>query len=234
MNILGLDTSTTGCSVAVLRDGKTAARQGEEMVTGQAENLNPMIGRAMAAAKLGFAGLDGVGVTIGPGSFTGVRIGLAAARAVGLGAGVPVIGVTTFAALARAVPAPEMAGRTTVVAVNGKRRDVFVQLIDDDGTMIGEPLTLDPAAVPDSLPAGPVLIAGDGGPQLAVALEASLEAGSGPENRIRLSAAMSPPDALHVAALAGEVLAKGGVPQNGPRPLYVRPPDVRLPNGRAK
>ena len=232
MNILGIDTATTGCSVAVEIDGEIAARQWQEMERGQAERLNPMIGEVMGQAGLTFDGLTGIGVTIGPGAFTGLRIGLAAARAIGLAARVPVIGITTFAALARAVPGSELSGRTLVIAVNGKRRDVFAQTSDDQGNFLSEPGTLDPETVPDSLPRGPVLIAGDGGPALVRALEGCSEAGDGPENRVRFSTAMRPPDAAHVAALAAQALASGESPHLDalPRPLYIRPPDARLPD----
>ncbi len=232
MNILGLDTATTGCSVAVEIDGETAARQSEEMAKGQAERLNPMIGDVMDQAGMSFDGLDAVGVTIGPGAFTGLRIGLAAARAIGFAVALPVIGITTFAALARAVPRTERSGRTLVIAVNGKRREVFFQTLDEHGNTLSEPGALDPATVPDSLPPGPVLIAGDGGPALVHALEGCGEAGEGPEKRIRFSAAMAPPDAAHVAALAAQALAGADSSHlfAPPRPLYIRPPDARLPD----
>jgi tRNA threonylcarbamoyladenosine biosynthesis protein TsaB len=232
VNILGIDTATTGCSAAVEIDGRIVARQSQEMEKGQAERLNPMIGEVMGQAGLTFDGLAGIGVTIGPGAFTGLRIGLAAARAIGFAAAVPVIGMTTFAALARAVPRSELSGRTLVVAVNGKRRDVFSQTLDEDGKTLSEPATLDPATVPDSLPPGPVLIAGDGGPALVHALEACGEAGEGPEKRIRFSSAMAPPDAAHVAALAAQAVAGEGfsLPDAPLRPLYIRPPDARLPD----
>ena len=234
MNVLGIDTATTGCSAAIEIEGQIAARQSEEMEKGQAERLNPMIGDVMGQAGLSFDGLDGIGVTIGPGAFTGIRIGLAAARAIGFAAALPVIGITTFAALARAVPQFELSGRTLVIAVNGKRRDVFFQTLDEHGNALSEPGALDPATVPDSLPPGPVLIAGDGGPALVRALEGCGEAGEGPEKRIRFSAAMAPPDATHVAALAAQALASGEstLPDAPPRPLYIRPPDARLPDAR--
>jgi tRNA threonylcarbamoyladenosine biosynthesis protein TsaB len=215
-----------------MRDGVFVASRWEVMERGQAEKLNPMIGEVMAEARLDYDALDGVGVTIGPGAFTGLRIGLAAARAIGLGAAVPVFGVTTFAALARAVPPSELAGRTLVVAVNGKRRDVFAQILDSDGQPLAEPGALDPATMPASLPDGPILITGDGGSALIMALENCTEAGTGPDNRIRFSVALAPPDARHVAALVQDSLAAGRSSDGdmAPRPLYIRPPDARLPD----
>ena len=95
---------------------------------------------------------------------------------------------------------------------------------------MGTPSALDPGTVPSSLPAGPVLIAGDGGPALRAALAECPEAGEGTGARIRFSSAMGPPDAALVAAAGAETLTAhptlDGVP---PRPLYIRPPDARLP-----
>ncbi len=228
MKILGLDTATTGCSAALWCDGEILARRFEEMERGQAERLNPMIGEVMAEAKTEFAALDAVGVTVGPGAFTGLRIGLATARALALAASTEVIGLTTFAALARAVPQQERAGRRLLVAVNGKRRDVFVQYCDPEGGPEGEPGALDPNDAPGALPAGPLLIAGDGAPAFRTALADCVAAGDGAECRIRFSAATAPPDAALVAELAAESRQSAGAGQHRPvRPVYIRPPDAR-------
>lgn len=227
--ILGIDTSTTGCSAAIWSDGGIVAHRFEEMERGQAERLNPMIREVMADSGRGFGDIDAVAVTVGPGAFTGLRIGLAAARAIGLAASAPVVGVTTFETLARAVPGAERTGRTLVVAVNGKRRDVFTQVFDAYSQGVGAPGTLDPATALEELPAGPVLIAGDGGPPLRRALADCAEAGEGTGARIRFSSAMVPPNALQVAAVGAETLAAQPRPADPPRPLYIRPPDARLP-----
>jgi len=235
VNVLGLDTATTGCSVAVWSAGGIVAHRFEEMERGQAERLNPMIGEVMAESGLAFGDLETIAVTVGPGAFTGLRIGLAAARAIGLAAPAAVVGISTFAALARAVPEGEAAGRTLLVAVNGKRRDVFSQIFDAQRRPVGAPGTLDPGMVPGALPAGPLLIAGDGGPALRVALADCAEAGDGAGARIRFSSAMGPPDAAQVAASGAESLT--GRPLSAdlpPRPLYIRPPDALLPAAGAR
>jgi tRNA threonylcarbamoyladenosine biosynthesis protein TsaB len=232
VTVLGLDTATTACSAAVWRGGAIAAARFEEMARGQAERLNPMIGEVMAAAGLAFADLDLLAVTVGPGAFTGLRIGLASARAIALAAGLPVRGVTTFAALARAVPEDELSGRELVVAVNGKRRDVLVQRFGPARTPAGPPMVLDPAGAPGALGAGRLLIAGDGAPLLRAALANRPDAGDRPGARIRFSRAVRPPDAVHVAALAA---ADGGDGTDAPpRPLYLRPPDTRRAPARGR
>jgi tRNA threonylcarbamoyladenosine biosynthesis protein TsaB len=222
---LGLDTSTTACSVAVLRDDHIVAARFEIMERGQAERLNPMVGEVMAEAGLAFADLSLVAVTIGPGAFTGVRIGLACARAITLAAGVPLAGVTTFAALARAIPEAERRGRDILVCVDGKRRDVFVQRFDAALAPRGEPGALDPDAAAAALRTDAYLIAGDGAARLRDVLGATGDAGDGATVRLRFSSAVAPPDARHVAALGW---AAGPSP-TPPRPFYIRLPDVRLP-----
>lgn len=235
MIVLGIDTATTACSAALWAAGGIVAHRFEEMERGQAERLNPMIGEVMEAAKIGFPELGAVAVTTGPGAFTGLRIGLAAARAVALAVGIPVIGVTTFSALARAVPQAERDGRRLLVAVNGKRRDVFAQTFTADGAPEGDGASLDPGAGLDVLPEGRLLIAGDGTPQLRAALADREDAGDGPEARIRFSAAVAPPDAGLVAEIGAEtILSEGGKTSEPPRPLYIRPPDAKLPKPRRK
>lgn len=234
MIVLGIDTATTACSAALWADGAVVAHRFEPMERGQAERLNPMIGEVMAEAGTAFRDLDAVAVTTGPGAFTGLRIGLAAARAIALAVAAPVIGITTFDALAEAVPKAERRGRTLVVAVNGKRRDVFIQAFGPDGEALGPAGALDPADGEAALPAGRLLIAGDGARQLREGLAGCGAAGDGPAARIRFSAATAPPDAAHVAEIGAKRRAEtGAVPPQPPRPLYIRPPDARLPRPRS-
>ncbi|MBF0307713.1 MAG: tRNA (adenosine(37)-N6)-threonylcarbamoyltransferase complex dimerization subunit type 1 TsaB, partial [Alphaproteobacteria bacterium] len=95
MLALGFDTSLQACSVALWRDGAVLARRSECMARGHAEALLPMIVAVMADGGAAWRDLTLIGVTVGPGTFTGIRIGLAAARGLGLAAGLPVAGVGT-------------------------------------------------------------------------------------------------------------------------------------------
>lgn len=226
--VLALDTATTACSVALTVDGEVAAARHEEMSHGQAERLNPMIGEVMAEAGRALAALDLIAVTIGPGAFTGLRIGLACARALALATDRPVAGVTTFAALAAAVPDDERAARDLAVCVNARRRDVFVQRFDAARQPVGAPFSLTPEAAVDAFADGAVLLAGDGVGLIADSLRAGGGAASDPSARIRFSSALGPPDARHVARLG----AAAGPSEPLPRPFYIRPADARLPGAR--
>ncbi len=102
MKVLAIDTALDACSVALVRDGGTLTSRSEQMQRGQAERLAPLVREAVAEAKLPFAELDRIAVTTGPGSFTGVRVGLSFARALALALGKPCVGVSTLEALALA------------------------------------------------------------------------------------------------------------------------------------
>ncbi|WP_448205279.1 tRNA (adenosine(37)-N6)-threonylcarbamoyltransferase complex dimerization subunit type 1 TsaB [Azospirillum sp. sgz302134] len=220
MRVLGLDTATSGCSAAVWDDGRVTARRAEPMARGQAEALVPMAEAALAEAGVGFDGLDRIAVTVGPGAFTGLRIALAAARGFALAAGLPVVGITTFEAIAHGLPETERAGRAVLVAVDSRRAEPFLQLFAPDLAPMGEPAMPDPAAIPgwlDGLYArGPLLVAGDGAGLLRLLLEGR------PDTAFASGPGM--PDAAVVAALGAERAA--GLPA---QPFYLRPPDVTLP-----
>ncbi|MBT6117911.1 MAG: tRNA (adenosine(37)-N6)-threonylcarbamoyltransferase complex dimerization subunit type 1 TsaB, partial [Rhodospirillaceae bacterium] len=134
---MGLDSATAACSAALWRDGRILARRFRDMDRGQAEALVPMARDVVAEAGLEFTALDRVGVTVGPGAFTGLRIGLAAARGIALASGAELIGVTSLAAVAAAAFSEEEGGGAAgplLVALETKRADLYVQLFADDET----------------------------------------------------------------------------------------------------
>ncbi|MGA1856609.1 tRNA (adenosine(37)-N6)-threonylcarbamoyltransferase complex dimerization subunit type 1 TsaB [Azospirillum sp. 11R-A] len=227
MKVLGLDTATSGCSAA-LWDGtagqddgaRVTVRRSPPMARGQAEVLVPLAQEVLADAGAGFAGLDRIAVTVGPGAFTGLRIALAAARGIAVAQDLPVIGITSFDAIAHGVPAAERAGRFLLVAVDSRRAEPFLQLYDAALAPVGDPAMPDPAAIPGWLdglyPSGPLLLAGD-----AAAAVAPLLAGRAD---LALASGDGLPDAAVVAALGA--VRPTGLPAE---PFYLRPPDVTLP-----
>lgn len=98
--VLGFDTSGPWCTVALIVDGQVRAQRTEAMAKGQAEALFPLLDAVLSAGGCAWRDLDAIGVGVGPGNFTGIRIGVAAARGLALGLGIPAIGVSRFDALA--------------------------------------------------------------------------------------------------------------------------------------
>jgi len=220
--LLALDAAGSACSAAVWCDGRLAARSFAAMRRGQSERLVPMIQAVMAEAGLDFAALDAVAVTRGPGGFTGVRIGLATARALGLALAVPVIGVTSFEAVAAAVPAEQRRGRVLAVVLDAKRREVYVQPFDAALLALAPAAARAPEALAGALPTGPLLLAGDGAAQAAPALAAAGRPAT-------LAEAPGAVDAAWVARLAAERPLPPPGPGTVPQPIYLREADVTLP-----
>ena len=140
MRVLAIDTALEACSAAVLdtEQGGISARESLPMVRGHAEALLPLIARVMDSAGLEFAALDRIAVTTGPGSFTGLRVGIAAARGIALAAGKPAVGLSTLAAYAAPLIAADDA--VPVVAVIDARHDhVYLQVFGPGGRTVVTP-----------------------------------------------------------------------------------------------
>jgi tRNA threonylcarbamoyladenosine biosynthesis protein TsaB len=208
MVVLGLDTCLAACSVAVVRDGAVLASESEAMARGHQERLAPMARRVMVEAGLAFDALDRIGVTVGPGSFTGLRVGLAFGKGLGAALGAPVVGVGVLEALAAE------ADGLVFAAVDARRDQVYLQAFEDGRALMApDALELGTAAARlAEIAAGrPFTLVGSGAPLLAEfapAAQVLTPAGA---------------DARLVARLAA---ARAPAP---PRPLYLRAPDARLP-----
>jgi len=218
VNVLAFDCAGRGCAAAVVADGRVLARRSQPMERGQAAALLPMIEAVLGAAALGWPALDLLAVTVGPGGFTGVRIGLAAARGLALARELPVIGITSFAAVAAAVPPPLRTGRTLAVALDSKRAEVYLQCFAASGAALGpgELLALD--AIDARIPAGLVLLAGDAAERAAPFLF----------GRAAVAPATEVPDPADIARLALAEWRPGRLPPL-PLPLYLRAPDTTAP-----
>jgi len=225
--LLALDSTGNACSVAVWREGALVAHRLAEMTRGHGERLLPMVAEVMKAASIEMAALDAIAVTIGPGSFTGLRIGLAAARGLGLALARPVVGITSFLAVAAALPATLRDGREILVAIDTKRDDVFLQRFDSTLRMLAPARLMTVPEVIAQLPSGPLLLAGDGVAQLVPSL---------PRDRdIAIAPGPGHIEAAHFAGLVARLVARGGEAVEGPLrmpdPFYLRAPDVKLPGG---
>lgn len=215
--ILGLDTALAHCSAALWRDGRVLAKRSLAMERGHSESLMPMVEEVVTQAAAAWADVDRIATTLGPGSFTGVRIALAAARGFALACGARLVGVTTTQVAAfRALPAAE--GRAILAVVDAGRADLFVQSFGPDLAERSAVAALSPEAAAAALSGEAMLIAGNGAPRLRPFLA----------GRRDIAFAEGLADAADVAAL-GALLK----PQDqAAAPVYVHPPYAKLPGGR--
>jgi len=220
MRLLAIDTALAACSVAVLDTaaGGVVASESRPMVRGHAEALLPLVAQVMQASGTAFADLDRVAVTTGPGSFTGLRVGLAAARGFGLANNIPVIGVSTLSAYA--TPHLGVDDRNPVVAViDARHAQVYLQAFRPDGSTLlsARIASLDEAARAAS--ASPTRIVGSAAQLVADALSGSAPSPVVIDNR-------TAPEVGWVAQI-GAVMPEPDAP---PAPLYLRAPDAQPQN----
>ena len=217
MRILAIDTSCGAASVAVVEGGRAAplAVMSRPMARGHADALPLMVEEVMRGIDGGFPSLTRIAVATGPGSFTGIRIGLAMARAMGLALAIPVVGVSTLAAFAAPLLNEPRTG-IIAAAIDARHGSVYFQLFEASGRPLGPPRCDTPRECVHAIGAGPAWFAGDA---------AALVAGEAQRAGLPydLEAARAAPD---IVALAWMGLAVD--PWTSPaRPSYVKPPDAR-------
>lgn len=125
--ILAFDTSAAHCAAALLSGDMVLAHAHEPMAKGQAERLMPLIGAVMAQGGAALGDLAALGVGVGPGNFTGIRLSVSAARGLALGLGIPAVGVSTLAAAAHGLPRP------LAVIEDARRGAFYAQIFDTVG-----------------------------------------------------------------------------------------------------
>jgi tRNA threonylcarbamoyladenosine biosynthesis protein TsaB len=217
MRVLAIDTALEACSAAVLDTERpaSAVHESQPMIRGHAEALMPLIARVLDRAGIAAGNLDRIAVTVGPGSFTGLRVGIAAARGIALAAGKPAIGLTTLTAFA----APLIAGDDTlpvVSAVDARHGHVYLQVFGPGGLTLVKPRL---ASVADA-----IRVSRGGPPRLA---------GTGAELMMRAWPSGELPPASVDAARAPDIewVARLGAaaPESAspPKPLYLRAPDAQ-------
>jgi tRNA threonylcarbamoyladenosine biosynthesis protein TsaB len=222
--LLAIETAGSNCSVAVAQGAAVLAAERLALRHGHAEALFPMITRVMAAAGLAASQLAAVAVTIGPGGFTGIRVGLAAAHGIALAVGARLVGVTGFAAVAASLGATGDHSGSLLVALDSRRDDLYVQLFAADRTT---PLAAPAAVLPNRLGDYVAGFAGDAA--LLVAGDAAEAAAAALDRHRRIAVAGgSAPDAQGVIAAVRRQTTRHAVSEPV-QPLYLRPPDVSLP-----
>ena len=222
MLILAIDTALDACAAVVLDTdtGKAIAQESQAMKRGHAEALMPLVARVMKQSGVAFDALDRIAATTGPGSFTGLRVGLSAARGIALAANKLVVGITTLTAYA--APHVSENGEHAIVSVIDARHDhVYLQVVSGHG---------DALVTPGVAPIEEALAAARFGAPLLVGNAADIVAARWPKDasppvKVDQQAA---PDIVWVAWLAAAVDPAVATP----RPFYLRAPDAKPPADR--
>jgi tRNA threonylcarbamoyladenosine biosynthesis protein TsaB len=218
VRLLAIDTSLGACSAALLdTDADDVVNcDSMDMERGHAEALVPMV-RRVVGGRDGLATLDRIAVTTGPGSFTGIRVGLSAARGLALATGLPLIGITTLAALA----APALAlddGRAVAAAVDARHGRVFFQIFSPNGRGLVPARLLTAKDAARAAGSSPMLLVGSGAPLVAAASTDVVH---------EVDPGSLAPDAVWVARLG----AVSAIPDRPPRPVYLRAADAKPQTG---
>ena len=217
MRVLAIDTALEACSAAVLDtdQGGILTSESIPMVRGHAEALMPLVARVMHASLLEFLELDRIAVTVGPGSFTGLRVGVAAARGIAVAAGKPAVGLTTLASYAAPyIAADDMTPLLT--AIDARNDQVYMQLFGPGGRTLIQPRI---ASLRDAVRAaatGPARLVGSG----AAIVAAAWPAGDRPPAIVDPARAPIIDWVAHLGAAAAQALEL-------PKPLYLRAPDAQ-------
>jgi tRNA threonylcarbamoyl adenosine modification protein YeaZ len=217
VRVLAIDTALNACAAGVL-DAETGAVLAEESLSlerGHAEALLPLVDRVVSGIEGRFTAIDRVAVTVGPGSYTGLRVGISAARAIGLAAGAPVVGVTTLSALLAPLVATGER-RIAAAAIDARHGGVYMQAVAPGGRTVVPASHLSLRDAVRHLGSGPVVITGSGA---AVIAAEAIEAGVS----VDLNLAELSPDIAWVARL-------GAIADPGhalPKPLYLKGPDAK-------
>lgn len=227
--LLSIECAGAACSTALVKDGKVCADAHLTMTHGHASALVPQIAEVMAAAKRDLRRVDLIVTPIGPGSFTGLRIGLATAHGLALALDARLWGVRSSDLILDDLATVATPGAWRVAAIDGKRREPFIHIakpqMSAKAVWASQPITATQAAVADHFAAvdttTEILIGGDGAPKLLALLSKI-----GAPRVVRETA----PDATQIGLWAAARCAVGA-PLWPPKALYIRPPEVSGPRG---
>ncbi|MEA2907711.1 MAG: tRNA threonylcarbamoyladenosine biosynthesis protein TsaB [Alphaproteobacteria bacterium] len=217
MRVLAIDTALDACAAAVLDTGRGSiiARESLTMLRGHAEAVMPLIARVMDEADVEFVDLDRIAVTTGPGSFTGLRVGISAARGIALAAGKPAIGLSTLAGFA-ALHIAEDDVSTVVSVIDARHEHVYLQVFGAGGRTVVPPRIAPIREAVRAALTGPARIVGSAAALIAAAWPKT-------EPPPALVDQRGAPDIGWIARL-GAAAAAGHGP---PKPLYLRAPDAQ-------
>ncbi len=212
MLILAFDTTVAACSVAICNEDRALAHRQEVMSQGQAEALMPMIQDCLKQVGTDYAEIDRIAVTTGPGSFTGVRVGIAAARGIALAAAKPVIGVPTTEVLALGVPESD----TRILSViDTKRGDLYAQMFNLERQAEGPPQVIGIDNLFAWVGDNAVCVVGDGAEAAVESLgSAAMRSAAGPFADTRVLA---------------RIAASRAPSSESATPIYARAPEAKLP-----
>ena len=235
MKILAFDTATSSCSAALWIDKKIISYRYKSMSRGHAEHLMVMIREVLAESEINFSNLDLLAVTNGPGGFTGLRVGLAAARGMSLAGGIACIGISTLEVIANGLSYAERDSSYILSAIDTKREDIYTQIFTNTSKgsvlhSLGKPQ----ATLPENLASylrkeflakknlkKKIIVVGDAAERIITILRKSgIEVITG-----KTSLAT---DARGVAAIAA-YRWNGSSLKDSLQPIYLRPPDATVP-----
>jgi tRNA threonylcarbamoyladenosine biosynthesis protein TsaB len=215
MTILAFDCAGAQCAAAIVAQSEIVAAQRIEADRGHARLLMPMLAGLLDRAKLSFSDMDRFAVTTGPGSFTGIRVALAAAQGLALGVGKPAIGITVFEALAASAAGAGFDAPRLLVAIESRRAECFVQMFDAQGRETTQARILTPEAVAAWAGPGRIALAGDAASRVAPYVADAMG-----KDRIDITAI----HAVDPATVAR--LAESRIPGLPPAPFYLRDADA--------
>jgi tRNA threonylcarbamoyladenosine biosynthesis protein TsaB len=206
MLILGLTSSTAAVGVALARDGELLSVRQRRTDRRHAEELTPMLTEVLAECAVSVRELDRIAVDVGPGRFTGMRVGLATARALAFAVDCPVVGVTSLELLAAS-----MSKRPIVAIIDARRKEVFQQVFLEDGSGGAVPRVGSPADLIGDVPEGATLV-GDGADRYHDLYGSAVQVGVDPSAAVLVRLAADRP----------------AMPGHRIEPMYLREPDVQI------